>query len=112
MGDEEAFTYEWMEVKIPEKYIVPPSPAITPLQLDNGLNESTVPSFLKEDFEKRNNDGKLYKQSHLEVDLTSKSDRIEWGHCRYHDHFIPGNPFEIVVQWVTASGPIVYDLVS
>jgi hypothetical protein len=61
--------------------------------------------------EKRDLDGNLYKQSHLEIDISSKSDRVEWGHARYNRQMTPGSAFEITVQWITASGPIVYDLI-
>jgi hypothetical protein len=96
LGDQEAFSFEWMEVEIPMRFIAPaPKPVVaTP----TAPNESDVPSFLKEEVERRNLDGKLYKHSHLEVDLAQKSDRTEWGHARYHKHFMPGHAFEIVSQ--------------
>jgi hypothetical protein len=116
MGDLEAFSFEWMEVEVPMKYIIPPAQikALSSPAVEKSLqvaSENDVPSFLKDEVERREYDKKLYKNSHLEVDLSAKSDRIEWGHCRYQYHFVPGNAFELVVQWVTASGPIVYDLV-
>lgn len=49
---------------------------------------------------------------HLEIDVSGKSDRIEWGHARYQTVFRPDQAFELVVQWVTASGSIVSELVS
>lgn len=110
LGDLEAFENEWMEVEIPMKYILNHSSAAqTPT--DTSPCETDVPSFLKDIIEKRNLDGKLYKQSHLEIDLASKSDRVEWGHARYHRMMAPGSSFEITVQWLTASGPIVYELI-
>lgn len=75
------------------------------------MDESDIAVFLRDEIEKRNLDGKLYKTSHLEIDLNNKSDRTEFGHARYHRQFIPGNAFDISVQWVRASGPIVNDLV-
>lgn len=107
LGDLEAFENEWMEVEIPMHFIknnMAPTPA--PAEKEND-----VPSFLKEHVERRNLDGKLFKQSHLEIDLNSKSDRVEWGHARYHRQMIPGNAFELTAQWLTASGPIVFDLI-
>lgn len=110
LGDLEAFENEWMEVEIPMKYIINNNPAAqTPTE--KTPNETDVPSFLKDNAERRNLDGKLYKQSHLEIDLSSKSDRVEWGHARYHRLMTPGSSFEITVQWLTASGPIVYELI-
>lgn len=53
----------------------------------------------------------LYKHIHLEIDVSGKSDRIEWGHARYQTVFRPDQAYELVVQWVTASGPIVSELV-
>jgi cytochrome c oxidase assembly protein Cox11 len=54
----------------------------------------------------------LYKHTHLEIDINAKSDRIEWGHARYQSVYRVDRAFELVVQWVTASGTIVADLVS
>jgi hypothetical protein len=54
----------------------------------------------------------MYKQVHLEIDVNNKSDRIEWGHCRYHSFFKPDRAFELVVEWVAASGTVVADLVT
>lgn len=117
----EAFENEWCEVQIEWKFIKPTlsvsSPlATTPLSIsekekEKVMDESDVAVFLRDDIEKRNLDGKLYKQSHLEIDLNNKSDRTEFGHARYHRHFIPGNAFDICVQWIRASGQIVNDLV-
>lgn len=105
-----------MQVEIPLDYICmekPAFPTMSPPSVSGSqkIMEKDVPLFLRDDLKKRNLDGKLYKQSHLEVDLSNKSDRVEFGHARYHAQFVPGNAFEIVVQWISASGPIVYDLV-
>jgi hypothetical protein len=54
----------------------------------------------------------LYKHTHLEIDIKMKSDRIEWGHARYQSVYRADRAFELVVQWVTASGTIAADLVS
>ena len=53
----------------------------------------------------------MYKQTHLEVDVNNKSDRIEWGHARYQSVYNVDEAFELVIEWVAASGPIVSDLV-
>lgn len=37
---------------------------------------------------------------------------MEWGHVKYHTVMQTGFAFEFVVQWVTSSGPIVWDLVK
>lgn len=105
LGDYEAFCFEWMEVEVPLNFIIPNT-------ANDASNENDVPSFLKDVIPTKNIDGKLYKHSHLEVDIMQKViDRVEFGHARYHKHFIPTNAFEIVVQWCAASGPIIYDLV-
>lgn len=110
LGDRDAFEYEWMEVEIPLHFVIN-NPAVSPTSADKMPSENDVPSFLKEKADRKNLDGNLYRQSHLEIDLSSKSDRVEWGHARYHRQMMPGSAFEIVVQWITASGPIVYDLI-
>lgn len=76
----------------------------------NADPESNVPPFLRETLTVQlQDDATIYKQSHLEIDAQQKSDRIEWGHIRYHRQLRPAHAFEICTQWLTASGPIVYD---
>lgn len=55
--------------------------------------------------------GVRYKDSHLEMDVNSKSDRVEWGHARYQAFYRCDQAYEIIAQWVAASGSIVADLV-
>lgn len=54
---------------------------------------------------------RVCRKSHLEIDVNQKSDRMEWGHVKHHTVMQPGFAFELVVEWVTSSGPIVSDLV-
>uniref|UniRef100_A0A182MHG8 DEPDC5 C-terminal domain-containing protein n=1 Tax=Anopheles culicifacies TaxID=139723 RepID=A0A182MHG8_9DIPT len=102
LGDLAAFENEWMEVEIRHPDLTRP---VDP-------HDRGVPTFLRDSIDHQDEeDGLLYKQTHLEIDVGSKSDRTEWGHARYHQRMIPGHAYEIVVQWITASGPIVYDLI-
>nr|XP_040227207.2 GATOR complex protein Iml1 isoform X3 [Anopheles coluzzii] len=105
LGDLAAFENEWMEVEIRHPDLTRP---VDP-------HDRGVPTFLRESIarpDEDDDDGQLlYKQTHLEIDVGSKSDRTEWGHARYHQRMVPGHAYEIVVQWITASGPIVYDLI-
>ena len=97
----EAFENEWIEVEFQNVE-----------SCNNIQEESDVPKFFRETVEATFfDDGPIYKQTHLEIDGSSKSDRIEWAHIRYHNKMTPGYAFEIVVQWLIASGPIVYDLI-
>lgn len=98
LGDLEAFENEWMEIEL--KYDSVPT-----------AKESNVPRFLDDSVEMHFLDGPVYKQLHLEIDPGQKSDRVEWGHVRYHTTVTPTYAFELVVQWLTASGPIAYDLI-
>jgi hypothetical protein len=52
-----------------------------------------------------------YKEAHLEMDVNSKSDRVEWGHARYQSVYRCDQAYEIIAQWVAASGSVVADLV-
>lgn len=54
----------------------------------------------------------LYKNTHLDIDVNNKSDRIEWGHARYQATFRPDQAYEMCIQWAVASGNIVAELVS
>lgn len=47
----------------------------------------------------------------LETDIGNKSDRIEWGHAKYHTVFRSDQAYELVVEWLTSSGAIVCELV-
>lgn len=96
--DLEAFENEWMEIEIKHETFGEP-------------HETNVPRFLHENVDMNFLDGSVYKQTHLEIDPQQKSDRIEYGHIRYHSTMTPGYAFELVVQWLTSSGPIVYDLI-
>ncbi|XP_058462915.1 GATOR complex protein Iml1 isoform X2 [Malaya genurostris] len=104
LGDLEAFENEWMEVELQHPDLQKP---VDPIDVD-------VPAFLREtiDLNEEFVNVPLYKQTHLDIDVNNKSDRTEWGHARYHRKMIPGHAYEIVVQWITASGPIVCDLIS
>ncbi|XP_058838167.1 GATOR complex protein Iml1 isoform X2 [Topomyia yanbarensis] len=104
LGDLEAFENEWMEVELQHPDLQKP---IDPSDVD-------VPPFLREtvDLNEEFIDVPLYRQTHLDIDVNNKSDRTEWGHARYHRKMIPGHAYEVVVQWITASGPIVCDLIS
>lgn len=53
----------------------------------------------------------LYKNTHLDIDVNNKSDRIEWGHARYQARFRPDQAYEMCIQWAVASGNIVAELV-
>lgn len=53
-----------------------------------------------------------YKQTHLDVDMNAKSDRIEWGHFRYQSVYNVEAAFELIIEWAAASGPIISDLVG
>jgi DEP domain-containing protein 5 len=98
LGDLEAFENEWLEVEIrdPDAFVAP--------------HDVGVPKFLHDDIILQPMANELYKFVHLEIDVNNKSDRTEWGHARYHCVMKPGHAFELVVQWITASGPIINDL--
>ncbi|GAB6030056.1 hypothetical protein CHUAL_005739 [Chamberlinius hualienensis] len=63
------------------------------------------------------NDGKsysvpLYKTSYTVIPtVNTGSDREEWGHLRYHGNYMPSAAFEMVFQWLVATGSYVTDLV-
>ncbi|KAM7355219.1 GATOR complex protein Iml1 isoform 2-T2 [Cochliomyia hominivorax] len=107
LNDLSAFENEWMEIEL--------------LGCNNLWNdESTlphIPNFLKEIPPPQSwtdccKNQKIYRHSHLEIDVNQKSERMEWGHVKYHTVMQTGFAFEIVVQWVTSSGPIVWDLIN
>ncbi|XP_054266200.1 GATOR complex protein Iml1 isoform X3 [Macrosteles quadrilineatus] len=101
LRDLQSFENEWLEVEVK-----PPQPP------------SSVPLFLREDLPSHCHDGQpgvlgaQYKHTHLEVDVQGKSDRVEWGHCRYQSVYRPDRAYELVIQWMAASGTVVCELIS
>ncbi|XP_034240343.1 GATOR complex protein Iml1 isoform X2 [Thrips palmi] len=120
LGDIQSFENEWLEVEVrhPTNWVqsatgsidnVPNSPTLPPTYPPL----SPLPKFLHDTMEEMcQGDGVAqYKNIHLEIDVNAKSDRVEWGHCRYQSLFRPDRAYELVVQWVAASGPIVAELI-
>ncbi|XP_012282674.1 GATOR complex protein DEPDC5 isoform X2 [Orussus abietinus] len=126
LGDLQSFENEWVEVetKAPKGWCEPNAPTILPsvsspisIPSCDPVDESDVPAFLRDDLEtggstdERDWRGPPYKHTHLDIDINNKSDRIEWGHLRYQSLFKADHSYELVVQWVAASGSIVADLI-
>ncbi len=53
-----------------------------------------------------------YKSCNLDMDISGKSDRIEWGHLRYQSVFYPDASLEFIFQWVVCTGPLVAELLQ
>ncbi|BES97244.1 Protein of unknown function (DUF3608) [Nesidiocoris tenuis] len=97
VGDLAGFENEWMEVEVERNLIGSKKPAFFSAQLpEYATRKRPVPTF---------------KESHLEMDVQGKSDRVEWGHIKYHSVYNPNMAYEIAVQWAAASGAIVADLI-
>lgn len=106
LGDLRAFENEWMEVEIQYGHYFEM----------NTPKPNLIPNFLRETPLRDNYwysvNRQMYRSTHLEIDVTRKSERMEWGHAKYHSVMVPNTAFEIVVDWVTASGPAVSDLIN
>nr|CAD7196096.1 unnamed protein product [Timema douglasi] len=113
LGDLESFENEWIEVEV--KHPGGWRQGACPQALEAGVPKflrDTLPGSCDDDAEQpRKWTVPLYKHTHLETDVNNKSDRIEWGHCRYQSLYKPNRAYELVVQWVCSSGTIVSDLV-
>ncbi|KAK7069287.1 GATOR complex protein depdc5 [Halocaridina rubra] len=105
-----AYRNEWHEIEVEvlnaKPITVPPTPrSISPPVL--------CPTFLQPDLPPhipwKGRFG-LYKTGQLDMDCNNRSDRSEWGHIKYHSYFNPLQSFEIIVQWLCATGTIVTDL--
>ncbi|XP_017127011.1 GATOR complex protein Iml1 isoform X2 [Drosophila elegans] len=107
LGDYSAFVNEWLEIEFQGcSFLWYDEPLTTPVP--NFLRDSPAPQSWTETCSNK----RVYRQSHLEIDVNQKSDRMEWGHVKHHTVLQPGFAFEIVVEWVTSSGPIVADLIG
>ncbi|XP_014236944.1 GATOR complex protein DEPDC5 isoform X2 [Trichogramma pretiosum] len=135
LGDLQSFENEWIEVetRVPKGWCEPQSSHSSTGHLSTSSNstvshpisipssdtidESDVHVFLRNDLgdsadpDERDFAQPMYKHTHLDIDINNKSDRVEWGHLRYQSAFKPDHSYELVVQWVAASGSIVADLV-
>ncbi|XP_076544250.1 GATOR complex protein Iml1 isoform X8 [Osmia lignaria lignaria] len=126
LGDLQSFENEWVEVEIkaPKGWCEPTSPGTLPsvtspmtIPSCDTVDESNVPSFLKDDLDllsfEDDRDWQIpsYKHTHLDIDINNRSDRIEWGHLRYQSIYKVDHSYELVVQWVASSGSIVADLI-
>ena len=54
----------------------------------------------------------LRKEVSVDVDPGRVSSREVWGTARYHATFNPDSAFELTVEWLAASGPILGDLIG
>ncbi|XP_016972623.1 GATOR complex protein Iml1 isoform X2 [Drosophila rhopaloa] len=107
LSDYSAFVNEWLEIEFQGcSFLWHDEPLTTPVP--NFLRDSPAPQSWTETCSNK----RVYRQSHLEIDVNQKSDRMEWGHVKHHTVLQPGFAFEIVVEWVTSSGPIVADLIG
>ncbi|KPJ01766.1 DEP domain-containing protein 5 [Papilio xuthus] len=121
LGDLQSFENEWMEVEV----LGPRSPlavmgagARDIAGAGQGARDVTgLPAFLAPNIDPKymsraaDTDLPLYKNTHLDIDVSNKSDRIEWGHARYQATFRPDQAYEMCIQWAVASGNIVAELI-
>ncbi|XP_032596837.1 GATOR complex protein Iml1 isoform X4 [Drosophila grimshawi] len=107
LNEYSAFVNEWLEIELQGcGFLWHDEPA--PTKVPNFLRDTPAPqSWTEYCMNKR-----VCRKSHLEIDVNQKSDRMEWGHVKHHTVMQPGFAFELVVEWVTSSGPIVSDLIS
>uniref|UniRef100_A0A2S2R9E1 DEP domain-containing protein 5 n=1 Tax=Sipha flava TaxID=143950 RepID=A0A2S2R9E1_9HEMI len=99
--DFQAFENEWVEVEVKQ-------PIEYTRSIEFLMEHLTLPESLKHD---TNRNVPWYKEAHLEMDVNSKSDRVEWGHARYQSVYRCDQAYEIIAQWVAASGSVVADLI-
>lgn len=52
-----------------------------------------------------------FRSVNIDIDFAGRSDRPEWGQAQYHSIFQPGEAFELIVEWMVATGYIIADLV-
>ncbi|XP_060856853.1 GATOR complex protein Iml1 isoform X2 [Metopolophium dirhodum] len=99
--DFQAFENEWVEVEVKQ-------PIDYPKNIDFLKDNLSLPESLQHGNKR---EVPWYKEAHLEMDVNSKSDRVEWGHARYQSLYRCDQAYEIIARWVAASGSVVADLV-
>uniref|UniRef100_A0A2R5L6X3 DEP domain-containing protein n=1 Tax=Ornithodoros turicata TaxID=34597 RepID=A0A2R5L6X3_9ACAR len=93
-ADLDAYRNEWFEVEL------------LPQNEDSFSGSS--------EFEVLDNDIKenlTFRSVNIDIDVSGRSDRPEWGHAQYHSIFQPGEAFEFIMEWMVATGYIIADLV-
>ncbi|XP_026329344.1 GATOR complex protein DEPDC5 isoform X2 [Hyposmocoma kahamanoa] len=122
LGDLQSFENEWMEVEVlgPRSPLVSAEIKARAIDISGSspvTDDTGVPAFLCDNIDPNymelgsDSDLPLYKNTHLDIDVSNKSDRIEWGHARYQATFRPDQAYEMCIQWAVASGNIVAELI-
>ncbi|XP_022819867.1 GATOR complex protein DEPDC5 isoform X5 [Spodoptera litura] len=122
LGDLQSFENEWMEVEVlgPRSPLLPAETTTGAIDISGTspvTDDTGVPAFLCDNIDPSymqlgsDSDMPLYKNTHLDIDVNNKSDRIEWGHARYQATFRPDQAYEMCIQWAVASGNIVAELI-
>ncbi|XP_074029674.1 GATOR complex protein Iml1 isoform X2 [Leptinotarsa decemlineata] len=115
-GDLQIFQNDWMEVEVKPPLNWGLTTPSTSLQVPNSHldRDQGIPHFLCEDIDAEyadcDLDGPMYQRMRLETDVFGKSDRVEWGHARYQTVFRPDQAYELIVEWLTSSGSIIFEL--
>lgn len=81
-GDSVMFHNEWMEVEVPcQEELLEDSGIASPTDKIPCQNMDDAPY--------------IYKDVYVDVDVSKKSDRQEWGHVRYQSVYKPDEAFEV-----------------
>ncbi|XP_067132327.1 GATOR complex protein Iml1 isoform X2 [Centruroides vittatus] len=103
-GDLEMFQKEWLEVEL--------LPIKHPSDSETGVNWS-LNSDIDNTYELSDGESRLQlKNTNIDIDVSKKSERVEWGHAKYHSIFQPAEAFEITIEWMVATGNLLAELVQ
>ncbi|KAI4460798.1 dep domain containing protein 5 [Holotrichia oblita] len=109
-----AFQNDWMEVEVKEPLNCSTSNSPSLPTNANTDPEDGVPHFLRDEINPYSQVDEFsestFRRMLFDIDSTNKSDRVEWGHVRYQTTFRPDQTYELVVEWLVASGSIVSEL--
>ncbi|KAK9687602.1 Vacuolar membrane-associated protein Iml1 [Popillia japonica] len=109
-----AFQNDWMEVEVKEPLNCSTSTSPSVPNNANTDPEEGVPHFLRDEINPYSQVDEFsestFRRMLFDIDSTNKSDRVEWGHVRYQTTFRPDQAYELVVEWLVASGSIVSEL--
>nr|XP_046911895.1 LOW QUALITY PROTEIN: GATOR complex protein Iml1-like [Dermatophagoides farinae] len=92
------FERAWMEVGIVQQH--------NPKELEN---TATVTAY--ED-ELISNQAPEFTFKNFQVELDSKTDRVEWVNVKYHSLYDPEQAFEMIMEWMVATGNAIPEKVS
>ncbi|KAH9414857.1 GATOR complex protein depdc5 [Dermatophagoides pteronyssinus] len=101
--DREYFERAWMEVGIVQQH--------NPKDVENSAASTSTTTF-EEEQSIISNQTPEFTFKNFQIELDSKTDRVEWVNVKYHSLYDPEQAFEMIMEWMCATGNAIPEKVS